>query len=149
MYGCRVFENEVLKIVFGNKRGDVSDMWGKLHNEMIRNFYSSPYGLRMRWAGHVTRLEQMRNAYTILVVKLEETWLHRGSIPKFMGRRSYIKMTFKKKRVNVWSRFNRLRMGSCEDNNESSDFVRAGEFLDQLRACKLLKNFHRLNYVWI
>jgi hypothetical protein len=49
--------------------------WGKLHNEQLRNFYSSPRifrmikSTRMRWAGHVARMGVKRNAYRILVGK--------------------------------------------------------------------------------
>jgi hypothetical protein len=54
-------------------RGD----WSKLHNEELHNLYSSPNIIRMiksrrmRWAGHVARMGEKRNAYRILVGKLE------------------------------------------------------------------------------
>jgi hypothetical protein len=53
----------------------VTGDWRKLHNEELHNLYSSPNIIRMiksrrmRWAGHVTRMEVTRNAYTILVGK--------------------------------------------------------------------------------
>jgi hypothetical protein len=56
-----VFENGVLRRIFGAKREGVTGEWRKLHNEMIHNLYSAPYIIRqikskiMRWAGHVTR----------------------------------------------------------------------------------------------
>jgi hypothetical protein len=51
--------------------------WRKLHNEELHNLYSSPNIIRMmksrrmRWAGHVARMGEKRNAYRILVGKLE------------------------------------------------------------------------------
>jgi hypothetical protein len=51
--------------------------WRKLHNEELRNLYSSPTTIRMiksrrmRWARHVARMEETRNAYRILVGKPE------------------------------------------------------------------------------
>jgi hypothetical protein len=55
----KVFENRVLRKLFGPKRYEVIGGWRKLHNEEFRNFYSSPdliriiKSRRMRWAGHV------------------------------------------------------------------------------------------------
>jgi hypothetical protein len=54
--------------------------WRKLHNEELRNLYSSPSIIRMiklrrmRWAGHVARIEEKRNGYRILVAKPEEKY---------------------------------------------------------------------------
>jgi hypothetical protein len=42
-----VFENRVLKIIFGQKRDEVTGEWGKLHNEELHNLYSSPRIIRM------------------------------------------------------------------------------------------------------
>jgi hypothetical protein len=58
-----VFENRVLRRIFGPKRDDVTGEWRKLHNEAFHNLYSSPNIIRqiklrqMRWAGHVARME--------------------------------------------------------------------------------------------
>jgi hypothetical protein len=55
----KVFENRVLRRIFGPKRDDVMGGWRKLHNEEQRELYSSPsiiriiQSRRMRWAGHV------------------------------------------------------------------------------------------------
>jgi hypothetical protein len=52
----RVFENRVLRRIFDAKRDEVTGDWRKLHNEELRNLYSSPniiMSRRMRWAGHV------------------------------------------------------------------------------------------------
>jgi len=57
-----VFENRVLRRVFGPKRDEVSGEWRKLHHEELRNLYSLPdivrvvKSRRMRWAGHVARM---------------------------------------------------------------------------------------------
>jgi hypothetical protein len=67
----------VLRRIFGPKRDDVTGDWRKLHNEEVHNLYSSPNMnrmiklRRMRWAGHVARMGEMRNAYRIWVGKPE------------------------------------------------------------------------------
>jgi hypothetical protein len=63
----------VLRRIFGLKRDKVMGGWRKLHNEELHNLYSSPSIIRMiksrqmRWAGHVARMGEKRNAYRILV----------------------------------------------------------------------------------
>jgi hypothetical protein len=65
-YRLRVFENRVLRRIFGPKRDDVTGEWRKLHNEELHNLYSSPHIIRqvksrrMRWAGHVERMGEER-----------------------------------------------------------------------------------------
>jgi hypothetical protein len=72
-----VFENRVLRRIFGPKREDVTGDWRKLHNEELHNLYSSPNIIRliksrrMRWTWHVARMGEPRNAYRILVGKPE------------------------------------------------------------------------------
>jgi hypothetical protein len=57
-----VFENRVLRRIFGPKNDEVTGEWGKLHNEELRGLYSSPSIIRimksrrMKWAGHVARM---------------------------------------------------------------------------------------------
>jgi hypothetical protein len=70
-----VFENRVLRRIFGYKSDEVTGGWRKLHNEELRNLYSSPSIIRliksrrMRSAGHVARMGEKRDAYRILVGK--------------------------------------------------------------------------------
>jgi hypothetical protein len=85
LYGCetwsltlreehrlRVFENRVLRRIFGP-----TGEWRKLHNEELRDLYSSSSIIRIiksrkiRWAGHVARMGEKRNAYRLLVGKPE------------------------------------------------------------------------------
>ena len=82
LYGCetwslalreeprlKVFENRVLRGIFGPKRDEVTGEWRKLHNEMLNDACSSPNivrvakSRRMRWAGHVARMGR-GEAYT-------------------------------------------------------------------------------------
>jgi hypothetical protein len=70
-----VFENRVLRRIFGPKRDEVTGELRKLHNEEPHNLYSFPSVIRiiksrrMRWAGHVARMGEKRNAYRLLVGK--------------------------------------------------------------------------------
>jgi hypothetical protein len=72
-----VFENRVPKRIFGLKRDEETGEWRKLHNEELRDLYSSPSIIRiiksrrMRWAGHVACMGEKRNAYSLLVGKPE------------------------------------------------------------------------------
>ena len=88
LYGCetwsltlreehrlRVFENRVLRGIFGAKRDEVTGEWRKLHNEELNDLYSSPNivrvikSRRLRWAGHVARMEEGRGVLKVLVGK--------------------------------------------------------------------------------
>jgi len=72
-----VFENRVLRRVFGPKRDEVTGEWRKLHNEELSDLYSLPSivrvvkSRRMKWAGHVARMGQGRVVYSVLVGKPE------------------------------------------------------------------------------
>ena len=73
----RVFENRVLRRIFGPKRDGVTGKWRKLHNEQLHDLYSSPNTVRaiksrrMRWAGHAARMEEGRGVHKVLVGKTE------------------------------------------------------------------------------
>jgi hypothetical protein len=72
-----VFENRVLRRIFGPKRDEVTVEWRKLHNEELHSLYSSPDVIRqvksrrMRWAGHVARVGEERKIYKVLMKKPE------------------------------------------------------------------------------
>jgi hypothetical protein len=71
-----VFENRVLRSMFGPKRDGVTGGWRKLHNEELHHLYSSPSIIRiiksrrMRWAEHVAQMWK-RNVYRLLLGKPE------------------------------------------------------------------------------
>jgi hypothetical protein len=73
----RVFENRIMRRIFGPKRDDVTGNWKMLHNEELHNLYSTAdiirqiNSRRMRWAGHVARMGEERKLYKVLVVKPE------------------------------------------------------------------------------
>ena len=58
-----MFENEVLRKIFAAKRDEITEEWWKLHNAKLHALHSSPNIIRnlksrrMRWAGHVARME--------------------------------------------------------------------------------------------
>jgi hypothetical protein len=68
-----VFENRVLRRIFGLKRDEVKGDWRKLHNDELHNLYSQPNRMiksrRKNRAGHVAQIGEKRNAYKILVGK--------------------------------------------------------------------------------
>jgi hypothetical protein len=72
-----VFENRVLRRIFGPKRIEVTGERRKLHNEELHILYSSPNIIRqiksrrMRWAGHVAHMGEERNVYRVLMGKPE------------------------------------------------------------------------------
>jgi hypothetical protein len=73
----RVFENRVLRGIFGTERVKVTVEWRKLHSGKLYNLCSSPdiirqiISRRMRWVGHVARMGEGRNVYRVLVGKPE------------------------------------------------------------------------------
>ena len=90
LYGCeswslilrkelrlRVFENRVLRRIFGPKRDEETGEWRRLHNEELNDLYVSPNIVRviklrrMRWAGYVASVGEGRSLYRVLVGKLE------------------------------------------------------------------------------
>jgi hypothetical protein len=72
-----VFENKVLRRIFGPKRDEVTGGWRKLHNEELCDLCSSPCMIRvikprrMMWTGHVALMGEKRNVYWLLLGKPE------------------------------------------------------------------------------
>jgi hypothetical protein len=125
LYGCetwsltlreehrlKVFENRVLRSIFGPKRDEVTGDWRKLHNEDLHNLYSSPSIIkmiksrRMRWAGRVARMGDKRNAYRILVRKPE------GKRPQGRPRRRWVNNSKMDLREMGWIGLIWLRTGT-------------------------------------
>src|SRR5215475_8752369 len=118
LYGCetwsltlreerrlRVFENRVLRRVFGPKRDEVTGEWTKLHNDELNDLYSLPNivrvvkSRRMRWAGHVARMGEDRGVHRVLVEKPE------GKMPLGKTRNRWednIKMNLQEVGGGVW-----------------------------------------------
>jgi hypothetical protein len=72
----KVFENRVLRRIFGSKRDEVTGEWRKLHNEELHDLFSLSSIIRimksrMRWEGYVARMGEKRNAYKLFVGKPE------------------------------------------------------------------------------
>jgi hypothetical protein len=128
LYGCeirsltfrekhrlKVFENRVLRRIFGPKRVEVTGEWRKLHNGELHNLYCSPdiirriKSRRKRWAGHVARMGEGRNVYRVLVGKPE------GKRPLERPRCRWedgIKMVLREIGWGVWNGFTWLRIGT-------------------------------------
>jgi hypothetical protein len=112
----RVFENRVLRRIFGPKRDEVTGEWRKLHKEELHNLYSSAdiirqvKSRRMRWAGHVARMGEERKVYKVLVGKPE------GKIPLGRPRRRWedgIRMDLRETGLGGgWLGFDCLRTGT-------------------------------------
>jgi hypothetical protein len=75
----RVFENRMLRTIFGPTKDEVAGGWGRLYNEELQNLYASPNVIRVirsrwiKWMVHVAHMGEMRNVYKTLVRKLETT----------------------------------------------------------------------------
>ena len=73
----RVFENMVLRRIFGPRSDKVTGEWRRLHNKELSDLHSSLNNVqviksrRMRWAGHVARMGEKRGVYRVLVGKPE------------------------------------------------------------------------------
>jgi hypothetical protein len=128
LYGCetwsltlkeehrlRVFENRVLRRIFGPKGDEVTGEWRKLHNGELHNLYSSPNIIRQinsrrrGLAGHMACMGEGRNVYRVLVGKPE------GKRPLGRPRRRSedgIKMDLREIGWGVWSGFTWLRIGT-------------------------------------
>jgi len=86
----RLFENMVLRRIFGTRRDEVTGEWRRLHNEELNDRYCSPNivrvikSRRMRWAGHVARMGEERGVYRVLV------WKPEGKRPLGKPRRRWV-----------------------------------------------------------
>ena len=73
-----VFENRVLRRIFGPKKDEITGEWRKLHNEDLNDLYCSPNIVRviksriMRWAEHVARMGERRGVYRVLLGNSED-----------------------------------------------------------------------------
>jgi hypothetical protein len=109
----RVFENRMLRRIFGPERGEGPGEWRKLHNKEVNDLYSSTAILqviksrRMRCVGHVACMGKRRGMYRVLVGK------HKGKRP--LGRPSLrcedsIKSDLQEVECGVWSGLSWLRI---------------------------------------
>jgi hypothetical protein len=110
----RVFENRVLRRIFGPKRDEVTGEWRRLYNEELNDLYSSPNirvikSRRMRWEGHVACMGQGRGSYRILLGRPE------GRRPLGRPRRRWednIKVDLQEMRWGAWTGLIWLRIGT-------------------------------------
>jgi hypothetical protein len=124
LYGCeilreehrlRVFENRVLRRIFGPKRDEVTGEFRKLHSEELHNLYSSPdiisqiRSRRMRWTGHVACMREGRKVQRLLVGEPEgkDHLKDQG-----VDRRMKSKWTLGRLLRELWSGFTWLRIGT-------------------------------------
>jgi hypothetical protein len=126
LYGCetwsltlreerrlRVFENRVLRRIFGPKRDEVTGVWRKLNNEELNDLYSSPTivrvinSRRMRWAGHVARMWRGEACTGFQWGNLRERdyWGDPGVDGRIILRR-----IFRKWNMGLWTRLSWLRI---------------------------------------
>jgi len=150
LYGCetwsltlreerklRVFENMVLRRIFGPRRDEVTGEWRRFHNEELNDLYSSPNivqvikSRRMRWAGHVARMGGVRGC-------IWSWWGNQSERDHWedLGIDGWIILGWISKRWDVgiwtglgWSRIEQVAY-TCECGNEPSGSVKCGEFLD-------------------
>jgi hypothetical protein len=119
----RVFENRVLRKIFGPKREE-DGSWRKLHNDELHGLYSSPNivrvikSRRMRWAGHVARMGEGRGVYRVFIERPE------GKRP--LGRRRWEDNN----KMDRWGGLDSAGLrwgpvaGLCEHGNEPSGSIR-------------------------
>ncbi|KAJ4445728.1 hypothetical protein ANN_12413 [Periplaneta americana] len=128
----RVFENKILRKIFGAKKDEVTGEWRKLHNTELHALYSSPDIIRniksrpLRWTGHVARMGESRNAYRVSVGRPE------GKIPLGRPRRRWednIKMDLREVGYD-----DRELINFAQDRDQWRAYVRA--------AMNLRKSYH-------
>ena len=129
----RVLKNVVLRRIFGPRRDEVTGEWRRLHNEELKDLYSSPNivrvikSRRMRWAGHVARMGEERGVYRVLLGKPE------GRRPLGRPRRGWVdNIRIDLLEVGCWYMD---WIGLAQDRGRwrtlvSAGSVKCGEFLD-------------------
>ena len=132
-----MFENMVLRIIFGPRKAEVTGEWRRFHNEELNDLYSSPNivrvikSRRMRWAGHVARMVEERGY-------IRSWWGKRRKRDHWgdLGVDGWIILGCISRRWDVGIRtgLGWLRIetdgGACKCGNEPSGSVKCGEFLD-------------------
>jgi len=107
-----IFENRVLRIIFGRTRDEVTGQWRKIHNDELNDLYSPPNIVRviktrkMRWAGHVACMWERRG---VLVGKPEGK-NHLGD--PGVDVRIILRWILKKRDVGVWTGSSWVRIGT-------------------------------------
>jgi hypothetical protein len=110
-----VFENRVLRILFGTTRDEVTEEWRKLQNEEFNNLYCSPTivrvikSRRMRWAGHVARMGRKETCTRFWWENLRE---RDHLVDPGVGWRIILRRIFRKWDVRVWTGLSWLRIGT-------------------------------------
>ena len=138
----RVFENRVLRRIFGPKREEETGEWRQLHNEELNDLYSTPNTIRMikstrmKWIEHVARKGENRVVYRVLVGKPGG----KRPLGKCSRRLEFnIKMDFQevgwvKWSGLIWLKIETVGGGTCECDNESSRPIKRWAFVDYLRT---------------
>jgi hypothetical protein len=127
----------VLRRVFGPKRDEVTGGWRKVHNEELHGLYSSPSIItvikarRMRWAGHVARMGEVRDAYNMLIGRPE--WRRPLGRPRRRWEDN-IEMDLREIGFGdvdwIYLAQDRDRWLTCEYGDDPSGSIKCGEFLD-------------------
>jgi hypothetical protein len=144
LYGCetwsvtlreehrlRVFENRVLRGMFGPKRDEVTGEWRRLHN-----VYSLPVTIRAiksrrtRWVGHAARMGRKKNVYRDLAGKPEDRRRRGRCRCRWEGN---IKMDLKDAALEGVNWLDMLHVDCCEHGDEPTGSIRQGQVLGELR----------------
>jgi hypothetical protein len=145
LYGCetwslkvrkerrlKVYENRVLRRIFGPKRDKVTGKWRRLHKEELCDVYSSPnifrvikWG-RVKWAGHVVRMGERRGTHRVLVGKSKGKRILARPLHRWEGN---IKMGLQDVGCGGMDWIDLVQgAGSCECGNETFGSIKCGDF---------------------
>jgi hypothetical protein len=125
-----VYENRVLRRIFGPKREEVAGGWRRLHNEEFHTLYFSPNivtvinSRRMRWEGHVAQMGEVRNLYLFFENPNGKDNLEDLGV----NERKILEWTFEQQGGNFWTEFIWLRMRTSEHGKKPSGSIEGGEF---------------------